>query len=115
MTVTYLYPATGTTPPTAAQMLLQTLLKVQVNFLDADTLGVLTHYWGLSAAETGFYRPIIVPVATVRETAGDYITWSLPASLPASSANALTFNKTSGSGSGGTYIFDILRPHTLIQ
>ena len=111
MTVTYLYPATGTTPPTAAQMLLQTLLTVQVNFLDADTLGVLTHNWGLSAAETGFYRPIIVPVATVRETAGDYITWS----LPASSANALTFNKTSGSGSGGTYIFDILRPHTLIQ
>jgi hypothetical protein len=111
VTVTYLYPNTGTTPPTAAQMLLQNLLTVQVNLLDADTLGALTHNWGLSAAETAFYRPVIVPVAIARETAGDYLTWS----LPASSANALTFNKTSGSGSGGTYIFDILRPHTLIQ
>lgn len=111
MLVTYLYPATGTTPPTAAQMMLQNLLTVQINTLDADTLGALTHNWGLSAAETAFYRPIISVKATVRETAGDYLTWS----LPASSANVLNFNKTSGSGTGGTFIVDLLRPHTLIQ
>ena len=27
----------------------------------------------------------------------------------------LNFNKTSGSGTGGTFIVDLLRPHTLIQ
>ena len=111
MTVTYLYPATGITPPTAAQMLLQNLLTVQVNSLDADTTGVITHNWGLSAAETAFYRPLIIPKAVVLETAGQLLTWV----LPAANANQLSFNKTGAVGSGGTYIFDILRPHTLIQ
>lgn len=111
MTVTYLYPATGTTPPSAAQMLLQNLLTVEINTLDADTAGVITHNWGLSAAETGFYRPIISVKSIVRETAGDFLTWALPETSP----NALAFNKTSGGGTGGTFIADLLRPHTLIQ
>ena len=111
MTVTYLYPATGTTPPTFAQMLEQNLLTVEVNALDADTQGVITHNWALSAAETGFYRPVIIPKYLVRETAADYLTWA----LPASNANSLIFNKTSGSGTGGTFVVDLLRPHSLIQ
>lgn len=111
MTVTYLYPATGTTPPTQAQMMLQNLLTVEINALDADTQGVLTHNWQLSAAETGFYRPVIATKYLVRETAGDFLTWA----LPASNANSLTFNKTSGSGTGGTFVVDLLRPHTIIQ
>lgn len=111
MTVTYLYPNTGTTPPTAAQAALQTLMTIEVNALDADTQGVITHNWGLSAAETGFYRPVISTKYLARETAGDYLTWALPASSP----NALTFNKTSGGGTGGTFVVDLLRPHTLIQ
>jgi hypothetical protein len=114
--VTYKFPVSGTTPPTAAQMNQpggsNNLLIAQVNMADTDTSTVLVHNMGLSAAEQAAGFPVLSHYLTTGETAGSFLTFNPTAG---NVANSLTLVKTAGSGTGFTEIVQLLRPHTLIQ
>jgi hypothetical protein len=113
MTVTYTYPVAGTTPPTAAQMLNANLLSATVNVADGDTIGSITHNWGLSAQEQAWIRPLITTYEVTTGTGSSFRTWTVTNGT--TPANAITFGKSGSVGTGGTFQVNLLRPTTLMQ
>jgi hypothetical protein len=108
ITVTYAYPVSGVTAPTAGQTLRKNLVTAVVIIGDTDTTTVVTHNWGLLASELADRFPIIV---------WNYVTpGTAPLLLSFSRAtNAVTVNKPSAVGSGATFEISLLRPHTIIR
>lgn len=122
--VTYVFPVSGTTPPSAVKMNQpggsNTLVIAQVNMLDADTLVALIHNFGLSSAPGSTNAGIseqaaLFPVLSwyfdiVGETNLPYITF-VP--TPGNVANSINVGKQVGGGF--TAVVQLLRPHTIIQ
>lgn len=108
VTVTYAYPVSGTTPPTSAQAVNSNLLTATVNAADGDTTWTITHNWGLSAAQLANLWPLVHVYVQVSGTAGPLITAAL------TNSNVVTFGKSSSAGTGGTYVVELQRPHSLI-
>lgn len=108
-TVTYLTPIHGTTPPTAAQIRLLSSVTVTINFGDTDTSAVITHNFGLSAAEAADGYPwtpwwivnpgTVVPLISFVNT----------------DTNTVTVTKALATGTNCTIEVAVLRPDTNIR
>lgn len=115
--VSYNYPVSGTTPPTAVQMNqpggIATLITGIVSMIDSDTTGIITHNFGLSTVESGDLFPLVNIVPQVTES------FTYPGitvnQTPGNVANSITVGKLAGTGTGFTAEFWMLRPHTLIR
>jgi len=103
--VTYKFPVSGLTAPTDRQVYGLGIVTAQVFMADTDLSAVITHNFGLTAAELADLFPIPIVNATAGATAFDGFTYS-------ATANTLTLTKPSAVGSGGTFNVAILRPHT---
>lgn len=99
----------GTIPPTAAQNQFLNIECVQAAFLDADTTISLVHNWGLSAAQQAVGYPITRATCTAN---GGTV---LPIFSYAFGANTVTVTKNTAAGTASTFIFQLERPHSLIQ
>jgi len=114
VTQTYAYPGSGTVPATAAQAAGTNFQSVQVSFADADTVATVTHNWGLGTAGAFPNTAQFLPqVALVWSTAGT----AFPAlGVAWTNGNTLTLSKGStATGSGGTVVVSMRRPHSLGQ
>jgi len=108
ITVTYAYPVSGVTAPTAQQTNRKNLVTAVVIIGDSDTTTVVTHNWGLSTAELADRFPIIVWNYVTPGTAPLLLSFSR-------AANVVTLVKPSGAGTGATFEISLLRPHTIIR
>lgn len=117
MVITYLTPAEiggptlgGTFAPTATQALQFNYLVASVaGILESDTTVTLVHNWGLSTAELAAGCPFISAIlSTTGGTVQPIYTYS-------SAANTLTVTKNAAAGNGGTTVFQMLRPHTIMR
>lgn len=106
--VTYQYPVIGTTAPTAIQASVVSSLACQVSMGDTDTTGVITHNWGLSAAQNTALQPWL---SVWLQTPGTLV----PILSFALSTNTVSITKVSATGSGGTYVVTLQRPNTIVQ
>jgi hypothetical protein len=107
-TVTYAYPVSGTTAPTATQSAAVNSLTAQVNFGDGDTTATVTHNWGLTTAQANNQWPWV-----------DYY-WQNPGTatctlqIALTNTNAITVTKSNTSvGTGGTICVVLQRPHSI--
>ena len=76
----------------------------QVGLGDTEVLATVTHNWSLSAALLAKGFPFLAYYQTTLGAAGTGILTFL------FSANTLAINKTTGTGSGGTWTFVLQRP-----
>ena len=100
---------TTTIAPTAAQALAFNSLAVTAFFGDTDTTLTITHNWGLSVtAYTTLYQPWVqfYPQQTADVTVN--------LAVVALTANAITLNKASQTGSGGLFTVILQRPFSEI-
>ena len=116
--ITYINPAglTGPTPPTAAQMASANNLVAAVSATaDGDTTAVITHNWGLSAAQLANYHPfVIISKLTANLAAANLSAWA----AAWTDGNTITLTKatTGSSGAAGNQIVVILlKPHSIID
>ncbi len=112
--VTYAYPGSGTVPATAQQASQVQAQTLQISFADADTTGLVTHNFGLQTAtftpNTGQFFPEVLLTPGVVGTAFPAlgVVWT--------SGNVITIAKgNTATGSGGTYVVTIRRPHSMGQ
>ena len=108
ITVTYTYPVAGVTEPTAKQAARKNMLTATILMADADTLAVVTHNWGLSAAELTDRFPMATWNYVTPGTAPALVSWSR-------ATNTVTFTKNNDTGAGGTFEINLERPHSLIR
>ena len=114
VTQTYAYPGSGTVPATAAQAAGTNFQSAEVNFADADTVATVTHNWGLGTTgafpNTGQFLPQVILVWSSAGTAFPAlaVSWT--------NGNTLTLSKgNTSTGSGGTVVVSMRRPHSLGQ
>lgn len=107
--VTYAYPVTGTTPPTAAQMKKLSGLTAQVSMVDTSTTVTLTHNMGITLAQGTFLFPLIQWYV---QTPGTALAAPM-LSFALTNSNTITITKVVAAGSGGTYVVIVNRPNTL--
>src|SRR5271168_2936664 len=99
--VTYIFPVTGTTPPSAAIMNMpggsHTLLIAQVNMLDADTTVNVVHNMGHTAVGDADLFPLVMPyfqsVPATGETSYPTVTF---VQTPGNPGNSITVAKPAG-------------------
>lgn len=108
VTVTYAYPVSGITAPTASLMKHRSLLTVVVIMADGDATADVTHNWGLSVAELADLFPIITWEYVTPGAAATVLTF-------ARLTNKITITKAAGVGSGSTFAVTLMRPHTIIR
>jgi len=106
--VTYTYPVAGTVAPTAAQVAALSLVVAQVSMVDTSTTVAITHNFGLSLAQGSDQFPVAIPVVQTPGTAIPTLAITLTNSV------AISLNKLSAAGSGGTYVVYIFRPNTMM-
>lgn len=118
VTVTYEYPVSGTTAPTATLMQNHNEVNALVSAADADTVITITHNWGLPSKDPeGFpdgpagLFPIVV--INIRSDATTTVEPIFQVSL--TNTNAVVINKPTTVGTQGTYIVQILRPTSLAK
>jgi hypothetical protein len=114
VTVTYAFvpngttvPVSGTVAPTAAQAALLNSITATVNYPDGDTTATLTHNWGFTANDVSANKPWI----------NWYIQNTQGTGIPVfniSNTNAVVMTKSSGTGTGSTFIVILQRPHSII-
>ena len=106
--VTYAYPVTGTTAPTAAQVFNLSLVTAQVSMVDTSTTVTVKHNFALSLAQGSNQFPLVSAYVQTPGTA-------IPAlAIALTDSNTITLNKLSAAGTGGTYCVSIQRPNSLI-
>lgn len=111
---TYAYPGSGTVPATAAQAAGTNFQSAQVSFADADTVATVTHNWGLGTTGAFPNTGQFLPQVTLNwGTAGTAfaalaVAWTNGNSFTISKGNTTT-------GSGGTVVVSMRRPHSLGQ
>lgn len=103
-TINYLDPGTGTTAPTQQQASQVQAETFQVGLGDTEVLATVTHNWSLSAALLAKGFPFIQYWQETTGVAGTGILTFTRA------AQTIAINKTTGTGSGGTWTFVIQRP-----
>jgi hypothetical protein len=96
----------GVTAPTAAQAKLINSINVVVRLDDTETTAVLTHNWALAANALALLYPLISWYWTTAGTG--------QVSFALTDGNTVTITKTTGTGSGGTFNVNLLKPHTII-
>lgn len=96
--------------PTAAQSNGAAAITALVAFTDSDTTWVLTHNWGLTAAQIAALLPevIINPVSGVQAAAVYPVI-----ALDRTNGNQVTFTKVSAVNSGMTVSVTLRRPHSI--
>jgi hypothetical protein len=110
-TITYAYPVAGTTPPTLAQALLCNMVTATVFWSDSEVTALLTHNWGLTAAQSANLWPVVI----IEYDTGSLTT--LPQAITvnlSSSTNVVTLNKSTVVGGNGTLLVTLLRPFSEI-
>lgn len=106
--VTYTYPVAGTVPPTAVQGQVNAC-NATVAWLDADTVALITHNFGLAATDPAALFPFISISVNTAGTA-------LPiAAVTFTNTNSITLTKSTAAGSGGTINVQLLRPQSMIR
>lgn len=109
-TVTYVYPVAGATAPTAIQALAANALTATIQMLGTDTTAVVTHNWGIAAAELARLFPIpILYQSSGQGTVAPVVQIGL------TDSNSVTLTKASVTGSQGTFTIVILRPHSMVR
>lgn len=109
-TITWLYPITGTTPPTIAQALLCNEQQITVNWSDSEVTALLTHNWGLTAAQALNDWPNTF----INYLAGTTTTLPQAISVTFTNTNVVTLTKSTVVGGQGTLIVTLLRPFSEI-
>jgi len=118
VTVTYKFPVSGTTPPTAIQASQVPTITGLVTWLESDTTGLFTHNFGL-ATTTGaagsqpslasfFPEVIITPILN-----SGTVFPNVQIDYASSTGNQLVFAKGSIAGTGGTLLFTVRKPHSI--
>ena len=110
-TVTYGYSggaSASTVAPTAAQAATTTLLTCTVQFGDTDTTATITHNWGLSTTQNTALFPLISVALNSTPTTANPIT------VGVLGTNTVTILKASLTGSAGTVIVNLQKPHTIL-
>jgi hypothetical protein len=107
-TIIQTWPIAGTFPTSAQAVDFNTQIS-RVVMADGDTVAVLTHNWGISAAQLAAFFPLIsFYVQNIGSTAP-------PVSFALTDSNTVTLNKTGTTGSGGTYVVSLFRPYSATQ
>lgn len=116
--VTYAYPVVGSTAPTLAQSANANIVNGTVQMGDTDTTAVIIHSFGNLAAGQGlgttesanlFPIPLLIPNAfgTATSTVVQQFSWAWTSSV------SMTLTKVSAGNTGGTWVFQILRPFSM--
>jgi len=108
-TVTYVYPVSGTVAPTAIQAAAANAFTAQVFMADGETTVAVTHNWQVSAADLAKLFPVPIAYVSSPGTAVPIVSVALTNSV------AVTINKVSAAGSGGTFNVVLFRPHSMMQ
>lgn len=103
-TVTYVTPVAGTTAPTTTEAFRVKSLVATVAMVAADTTAVITHNWGLTAAEAADLQPWIRYYFTASGTIAPIITFAL------TDTNSITITKLSVADQSGTLVVILERP-----
>lgn len=110
--VTYAFPVSGVTAPTAVQASQVPTQTAQVFFADTDTQAVVTHNWGLPASFPGFLFPECIMTKSLG--GGSDSSFATGFTFGLTNTNSITINKLSiGTGSGGTYNLVLRKPHSV--
>lgn len=104
--------AGGTTAPTAIQSRSQPSVAAQVNMADNDTSAVVTHNWGLTAAQLALLEPYVTITMEVFTTQNVPVAWIYQVTF---NANNIVITKQNATSSGGTARAVIRRPWTASQ
>lgn len=114
-TVTYTNPNSGTTPPTAVQMLGLSRVTCLIPFADADTNAIITHNMNIPLVSTPTQHGqnsgspiVIIGVSTVS------LTTVAPVIVYARGTNTVTLTKVSATGSNSTVEVHIERYEPLL-
>lgn len=99
----------GITPPTQAQAVQVQAVVATVAMADTDTTAAITHNMAISTAGLAAQQPYITWYISTPGTALPLLSFAL------TDANTVTVNKTSLTGSGGTYTVIIRRPYSASQ
>ena len=120
VTVTYEWPVQGTVVPTVTQMKALSLVTATINWIDSDTLALITHNMqlGTVALPTNFASLVnetsaLFPLASWYYQTGGSNTTILNGSIVSSSVFQIT--KIAGASSAGTVNVFVLRPWTGIR
>ena len=98
----------GTTAPTNAQAATVNAQQITVLFGDTDTSAVLTHNFGVSAAQLAALQPYLSYICQQLTTPA---TGTLAVITVAwTNSNVITLAKQSNVGTGGSYVFTVRRP-----
>ena len=104
-TVTYNFPATGTTPPTVSQAKLVAVMTVQVRFsANADTTATITHNWAVPSISPA--TGALLPMYFVTQTSG---VSPQVVSLTRTSSTVCTLTKLSAASSTGTWTVVLMK------
>jgi hypothetical protein len=109
-TITYTYPVAGTTPPTLAQALNCNMVVATVNWSDSEITALLTHNWGLSAAQAANLWPTTI----IDYLAGSTTTLPQAITVTYTNTNVVTLTKSTVVGGQGTLVVTLLRPFSEI-
>lgn len=111
VTNSYNWPlAGGTVPPTAAQS--NYLVMGQMNWADSDTQAVITHNFGLTAAEITAGFPIVTLDIDSTNTGTGLQAGTIAVSA---AANTVTLTKVSAAGTGGTWRFALQKVQSITR
>jgi hypothetical protein len=99
----------GITAPTKAQAVQVQAVVALVAMADTDTTATITHNMNISTAGLAAQQPYISHYISTPGTALPLLSFAL------TDANTVTVNKTSLTGSGGTYTVIIRRPYSASQ
>jgi hypothetical protein len=118
VTVTYKFPVSGTTPPTAIQSSRIPTVTGLINWLESDTTGLFTHNFGISTGLgfaglqpsllSFFPEVIITPVLN-----SGTVYPNIQIDYTTSDGNQLVFFKGSIAGTGGTVLLTVRKPHSI--
>jgi hypothetical protein len=99
----------GIVAPTKAQAVQVQAVVALVAMADTDTTATITHNMNISTAGLAAQQPYISHYISTPGTALPLLSFAL------TDANTVTVNKTSLTGSGGTYTVIIRRPYSASQ
>lgn len=107
-TINYRYPVSGSTAPTAAQVVNNSLVTAQYVMVDSDVVATIVHNMALSATQLANGFPVLSNRLTSAPTTSivDLFTVDILDS------NTVTVNKTAATGSACTGEIAIFRPNT---
>ena len=110
-TLTYTWPVTGTTAPTAAQMAAFNTIVATLNWSDTEVSQAITHNWNLSATELASLFPIVQAILKSDSTT----TVAPVVTVAYTDSSTVTLGKGTVVGTQGTLVVTLIRPHTITK